>query len=294
MVKKLEKIKQNFYLTMSIPAILLFCFFFILPLVQGIGISLTDWNGFSEAKFVGIQNFIDFFSDKRALNSMKVTLLLGFVTPLCMNSLALVYALFLDQKFAGRNVLRVITYLPSVISSLIMGYIWVLVLRRDGGAVHDIMKFLNMEQHFQVWLSNANQAVYVIIIVNVWQHVGSAMIIYLAGMQSIPQELFEVSRIDGANYMQSLFHITFPLLIPSFTINIIMNVIGSLAIFDSVVALTEGGPGYATETLSIFIYRQSFGANTGYATAVALILFVITAIPTLILYRLLQSRNVEM
>lgn len=294
MVHSWRKLRQNLFLGMALPAILLFCFFFILPLAQGIGISLTNWNGFSTPGFVGFANFIDFFKDRRALNGMKVTLMLGLVTPVCMNLLGLCYALFLDQKMAGRNVLRVIVYLPTVISSLIMGYVWVLFLRRDGGALHDIMKLFGLGAHFKVWLTNARQAVWVIITVNVWQHVGTAMIIYLAGMQSIPQELYEVSRIDGANYGQNLRHITFPLLIPSFTINIIMNVIGSLAIFDSVVALTEGGPGYATETLSIFIYRQSFGANTGYATAVALILFVITAIPTLVLYRLLQSRNVEM
>lgn len=289
-----RKLTQNLYLYMALPAILLFCFFFILPLAQGIGISMTNWNGFSTPGFVGFQNFIDFFMDRRALNDMKVTLMLGFITPIFMNTLGLFYALFLDQKMRGRNALRIIVYLPSVISSLVMGYIWVLFLRRDGGAFHDIMKLFGMGDYFKVWLTNSKQAIWVIIIVNVWQHVGTAMIIYLAGLQSIPQELHEVSRIDGANYFQNLRHITLPLLIPSFTINIIMNVIGSLAIFDSVVALTEGGPGYATETLSIFIYRQSFGANTGYATAVALILFAITAIPTLILYRLLHSRNVEM
>jgi raffinose/stachyose/melibiose transport system permease protein len=169
-----------------------------------------------------------------------------------------------------------------------------LVLRRNGGAVHDIMKFAGLGNYFKVWLTDPKQAMWVIIIVNVWQHVGGAMIIYLAGMQSIPQELFEVSRLDGANYFQNLFSIILPLLIPAIKINVIMNVIGSLAMFESVMALTEGGPGYATETLSIFIYRNTFGANTGYATAVALILFVITAIPTLFLFQMLNKRNVEM
>jgi raffinose/stachyose/melibiose transport system permease protein len=156
------------------------------------------------------------------------------------------------------------------------------------------MRFLGLGSYFKVWLTEPKQAAYVIIAVNVWHHVGGAMIIYLAGLQSIPPELYEVSKIDGAHYFQNLFYITLPLLIPAIKINVIMNMIGSLAMFDSVMALTFGGPGYATETLSIFIYRNTFGANTGYATAVALILFVITAIPTLILFRMLNKRNVEM
>jgi raffinose/stachyose/melibiose transport system permease protein len=293
MIKLREKISQNLYMGMALPAIILFSVFFIFPLVQGIGISLTNWNGFSRPEFVGFRNFIDFFKDRHALSDMRVTLIFGLVTPLLMNLMGLFHALFLDQKMFGRNVLRVIVYLPSVISALVMGYIWVLVLRRSGGAVHDIMDFLRLGAYFKVWLADPKQAVWVVIIINVWQHVGGTMIIYLAGIQSIPQELYEVSKLDGTNYFEDLFHITLPLLIPAIKINVIMNVIGSLAMFESVMALTEGGPGYATETLSIFIYRNTFGANTGYATAVALILFAITAVPTLILFRLLNARNVE-
>jgi raffinose/stachyose/melibiose transport system permease protein len=294
MVKPWEKFSQKLYLGMALPAIILFSVFFIFPLIQGIGISLTDWNGFSRPHFVGFQNFVDFFKDKHALNDMRVTLIFVLVTPLLMNITGLFHALFLDSKMAGRNILRVIVYLPSIISALVMGYIWVLVLRRSGGAVHDIMTAIGLESYFKVWLTDPKQAVWVIVIVNVWQHAGGAMIIYLAGMQSIPQELYEVSKLDGATYFQNLWFITMPLLIPAIKINVIMNVIGSLAMFESVMALTQGGPGYATETLSIFIYRNTFGANTGYATAVALILFVITAIPTLILFRMLHARNVEM
>lgn len=289
-----RKIGASLYKCMALPAILLFSFFFILPLVQGIGISLTDWDGFGEAKFIGVRNFFTFFTDSRATDALFHTLHYGLVTPVLLNVAGLLCALLLDRKLAGRNAARVLVYLPGVISSLVMGYIWRIVLMRDGGALHDIMIFMGLGEYFKVWLSIPDQAMWTIIAINVWQHMGSTMIIYLAGMQTISVELYEVSRIDGANYWQSLKNIILPLLIPAFKINIVMQLIGSLAVHDSIVALTDGGPGYQTETLSVYIYNMAFGTKTGYATAVALIMFVIIAIPTMITYRYLSSKNVEM
>lgn len=289
-----NKIGRNLYRGMAFPAILLFSFFFILPLGQGIGISLTDWDGFGEPKYIGVSNFITFFSDSRAIGALLHTLHYGLVTPVILNIAGLVCALLLDKPLFGKNAARVLVYLPGVISSLAIGYIWRIVLMRDGGALHDIMTFMGLGEYFKVWLSMPDQAMWMIIAVNVWQHTGGAMIIYLAGMQTIPVELFEVSRIDGANYWQSLKNITMPLLIPAIKINIILNLIGSLAVHDSVVALTDGGPGYHTETLAVYIYNMAFGTKTGYATAVALIMFVIIAIPTMATYRYLSSKNVEM
>ncbi len=231
---------------------------------------MTNWKGYGEAKFVGLTNFISFFSDKRAVNDMLHTLQFGLLTPLLMNILGLAYALLLDEKLKGRGIARVIVYLPAIISPLIIGYVWLIVLRKDGGALHDIMKAMGLGAYFKQWLSSPKNAMTVVILVNVWQKVGSVMIIYLAGMQSIPQELYEVANMDGASGQQRFRYITLPLLIPSIKINVITNMISFLCAMDSIVALTDGGPGYSTETLSLFIYRMTYGSNTGYATAVAL------------------------
>jgi raffinose/stachyose/melibiose transport system permease protein len=292
--KKLNFLTQNIHKAMAVPAILLFSFFFILPLLQGVGISLTDWDGFSAPSFIGIKNFIDFFSDGRAIKSLLNTLHYGFVTPILLNIAGLFLALLLDKPLRGRNAARVLIYMPGVISALAIGYIWRIVLMREGGAINEIMSFFGLGQYFKVWLSSPDQAMWVIILVNVWQHSGGAMIIYLAGLQTIPHELYEVSCLDGAGYWQNFINIVLPLLIPAIKINVIINLIGSLAVHDSVVALTEGGPGFHTETLALYIYKMAFSTKTGYATAVALIMFVVIAIPTMLTYRFLSSKNVEM
>ncbi|MDR1560304.1 MAG: sugar ABC transporter permease [Clostridiales bacterium] len=279
---------------MAVPALLLFVMFFIYPLTQGIGLSLTDWDGFSPSKnFIGLANFQRFFTDKRAVAAVQHSIQYGFIVPIGMNILGFIYALLLDQKLVGKNVARVVVYLPAIVSSLIIGYIWKIVLFTDGGALKDIMTFLGVGHLFRSWLSYPQEAMWVVIIINIWQHAGSVMIIYLAGMQSIPQELFESSTIDGANYWQNLFNITMPLLIPAIKINVITNLINSLAVYDSIVALTEGGPGYATESVSMLIYRLSYGSHTGYATAIALILLVIIMIPTLFVFSALNKKSVE-
>lgn len=294
MTRVFRKIRRNYHQAMIIPAIVLFSVFFLYPLARGIGISLTNWKGYGEAKYVGLSNFIHFFSDKRAKSDMFNTLHFGLVTPLLMNVLGLAYALLLDEKLKGRGIARVIVYLPAIISPLIIGYIWLIVLRRDGGALHDIMNAFGLGAYFKQWLSSPKEAMRVVILINVWQKTGSVMIIYLAGMQSIPQELYEVAHIDGANGRQRFTYITLPLLIPSIKINVITNMIGCLCAMDSIVALTDGGPGYSTETLSLFIYRMTYGSNTGYATAVALILFFLILVPTFFSYRMLGKRDVEL
>ena len=277
---------------MALPAFLLFFFFFIYPLLMGIGMSVTNWDGISAKKtFVGLQNFREFFGDSRAIHTLLTSVKYGLLEPVCINIVGLSLALFLDSKLKMTNLMRTFVYLPSVISALVMGYVWQLMLRSDGGAVRQLMGFLGLESHFKAWLAYPDSALWVILLVNTWQFSGTAMVIYLAGLQSVPQELYEVATIDGAGYFQKLKNVTFPMLKPAFQINVITNIIGALSVHDSVVALTDGGPGYATETISVYIYRMSAGARAGYATAVAIILLLITMLPTILAYRAMQKER---
>ncbi len=288
----LKKIKANYYKCMALPAFLLFFCFFIYPLCLGIGMSFTNWDGVSAEKtFVGLWNFREFFRDSRAIHTMLTTIKYGLLEPICINVVGLGLALFLDSKLKMTNLMRTFVYLPSVISALVMGYVWQLMLRPDGGAVRQVMEFLGFGAHFKAWLAYPDSALWIILLVNVWQFSGPAMVIYLAGLQSVPQELYEVATIDGAGYLQKLKCVTFPMLKPAFQINVITNIIGALSVHDSVVALTDGGPGYATETISVYIYRMSAGARAGYATAVAIILLLITMLPTIFIYRAMQKER---
>ncbi|MGO4499326.1 carbohydrate ABC transporter permease [Paenibacillus sp. 2RAB27] len=290
----LRIINTNLHKFMAVPAILLFAMFFIYPLTQGIGISLTNWNGVSQAKFVGLHNFIDFFHDDRAKHDLYNTLFFALGSAPLLNIFGLVYALILDRNFKGKGVVRAIVYLPAVISPLIMGYVWYFILQPRRGFLYHILENLNLGFMNTNWLGDSSSALKVLVLVNVWQFVGMTMIIYLAGLQSIPAELYESSKIDGAGYFATLRSITIPLLYPAIQINVVTNIIGSLSVFEIIVALTDGGPGYSTESLSIYILRMLYGSFTGYSTAVALILFVIIVIPVIIFMRLTKSREIEM
>lgn len=293
-MRLLHKIHIHLHKYMAIPAILLFAVFFIYPLTRGIGISLTDWNGVTEPTFVGLDNFIHFFKDDRAKRDLLNTVYFALGSAPLLNIFGLLYALILDRNLFGKGLVRAIVYMPAVISPLIMGYIWYFILQPRRGFLFHMLEKMNMGFLNVDWLSDSSSALKVLVVVNVWQFVGMTMIIYLAGLQSIPGDLYESAKIDGAGYMAELRYITLPMLYPAVKINVVTNIIGSLAVFDIVVALTDGGPGYATETLSIYIFRMLYGSFTGYSTAVAMILFVIIIIPVFLFLKLTKSKEIEM
>lgn len=293
-MKLRQKLSANLHIAMIWPAAALFAVFFIVPFFSGVGISLTNWNGFGTPKFVGVQNFLDFFKDERALHALYITVLFGLISPILMNVFGLLYALLLDCGLRFSNLVRAIVYSPAVISSLIMGYIWMLIIKPETGALHQILTSLGLGQFYPDLLSDGTKAIWTIIVVNSWQYIGGSMIVYLAGLQTIPPELREASVVDGCGPIAGFFKITLPLLIPSIKINLILNLIGCFSVFDIIMALTSGGPGYSTESLSIFIYRMCYGSSTGYSTAVALILFVVILIPVLFSTWMLKKKEVDM
>lgn len=290
----ISKISSNLHKFMAVPAVILFAVFFVYPLGRGVGISLTDYDGISAPAFVGFKNFVEFFHDERALKDILNTLQFGLISAALLNISGLIYALIFDNNTTIKRVCRTIVYIPAVISGLIMGYIWLMILSPETGILYKILQLINAQGLFKDFLGNMDTAMWLIIAVNVWQWVGGPMIIYLAGLQSIPVELYEASKMDGANYLTNLWNITLPLLIPSIKINVITNIIGSLAVFDIIAALTDGGPGYATESLSMFIYRNTYGGSAGYATAVAIIMFFIVLIPVILSLTVMRSKEVEM
>ncbi|QWU13356.1 raffinose/stachyose/melibiose transport system permease protein [Paenibacillus sophorae] len=290
----LRKLWNNLHLFMALPAILLFGLFFIYPLAQGIGISLTDSNGMSAPRFVGLQNFIDFFHDARAKKDVYNTLFFAVGSAPLLNIFGFLYALILDRPFKGKGFVRAVVYLPAVISPLIMGYVWYFILQPDRGFLYHLLESLHLGTGGSDWLGNAHSALIVLVFINVWQFVGMTMIIYLAGLQSIPKELYEAGEIDGAGYIKSLWYITIPMVVQSIKINVVTNIIGSLSVFEVIMALTDGGPGYSTESLSIYILRMLYGSFTGYSTAVAMVLFAMIIIPVFIFMRYINKKEFEM
>ena len=275
---------------LSLPALLIYGVFFVIPLLSGIGMSFTDWDGMGQANFVGLRNFINFFHDARAMHDIKTTVVFAAGSAVLLNVVGLIYALLMNTDFRGKSIARVIIYLPAIISPLIMGYIWYFLLQPGRGFLHYAFLQLGLPDLIGNWMSSYSSALRTLILVNVWQFSGMTMIIYLAGLQSIPSELSEAAKIDGANSWQRFWRVTIPMLMPAIRINVVTNIIGSLSVFDVIMSLTEGGPGYATESLSIYIMRMCYGSRTGYSTAVAMILFLIILVPVLISMRLTRQK----
>lgn len=282
----MRKRKIGLHSFMILPALLLFTVFFLYPLGKGIGMSMTDWDGIKAAKFIGLKNFKIFFQDKRALSDVRNTLLFALGSAPLLNIIGLGYALLMNSHFKGKSVARMLIYMPAIISPLIMGYIWYLILQPGRGYLYQVFERIGYGNLLGNWMGQFSTTMLVLVLVNVWQYAGMTMVIYLAGLQSISGELYEAARMDGATDIQCFVKITLPLLIPSIRINVVTNIIGSLSVFDIVMSLTGGGPGYQTETLSIYIMRMCYGSKTGYSTAVALIMFLIILIPVIVAMKL--------
>ncbi|HYU74989.1 MAG TPA: sugar ABC transporter permease [Ktedonobacteraceae bacterium] len=279
---------------MYLPALLLLTVFIFYPFVQGIRLSFTNWDGYSEQfRWVGLNQYHRFFADPDMLRTIVNTFIYGFGSTLLQNILGLAYALFLDRNMSGKGIARTIVYLPIIISPLIMGYICYFLFQYDGGAVNDIVKAFGREP--LDWLGNGTTAVGVITLVNTYQYMGIAMVIYLAGLQAIPREYLEAATIDGASAFARFRAITLPLLMPAITVSIVYNVIGGLKLFDVIVAMTNGGPGYASQSLSTMMYNLYFARqDAGYAATLGNIMFLIISIVGVALLLYFRRREVKL
>lgn len=276
-----------------LPVLLFISAFIFYPFVRGFMVSFSDWNGFSPTyKLIGFRNYIRLFSDRAIIGTIGNTFIYAFGSTTFQNILGLSFALLLDKAIKGRNIVRTLIYMPVMVSGLIMGYIWYFMLQMNGGAINDIIiAFGGQKVDF---LSINFWTVIVITAVNIFQHSGGCMIIYLAGLQTIPQDYYEAASIDGAKGFAMFRRITLPLLIPSVTICVITNLIGGLKIFDVIKALTDGGPGYMTQSLSTMMYVTYFQSqDAAYAATLGNFMFLIIVIISVTVLRSLRKREVQ-
>lgn len=276
-----------------IPPLLLVIIFIYSPFFKGILYSFTNWDGYSSAfKAVGLENYIRIFTERRILQTIGNTLIYGFGSTVLQCAIGLAFALLLVRKLLMNKIIRTIIYLPIIISNLIMGYIWYFFFQFNGGAINDILILLGFEP--VNLLAKGSVAVGIIVLVNTYQYLGSAMVIFMAGIQSIPVEYYEAAKIDGASGFAEFKNITLPLLMPSITISVTLNIIGGLNLFGVIVALTNGGPGYATSSLSTMMYQLYFAEqNAGLAAALGVIMFVIISGFSITSLLALRKREVE-
>ncbi|MFS2242949.1 MULTISPECIES: carbohydrate ABC transporter permease [unclassified Microbacterium] len=277
-----------------VPALVLFAVFSIYPLISGISLSLTNWNGYSRSKaFVGFDNYLRLLDDEVFRTALVNTLIYGVGSTVIQQVLGLGLAVVLDRVVRGAALLRAVIYLPVLVSPVVLGTMYYLIFRYNNGALNDVRALFGAEQ--VAWLSDASFAIAAIVIVNSLQFVGISMVIYLAGLQGVPTEYYEAAQLDGATWWQSFRSIAVPLLQPAFATSIVLNLIGGLKLFDIVQVLTGGGPGQSTHSVSTLIGETYFSNQAaGYSAAIGVVLFVLIVAVTFVLNSLLNRKRVEL
>jgi raffinose/stachyose/melibiose transport system permease protein len=256
-----------------LPALAFFAFAVLVPSARGALYSLTDWDGLSRSfDFVGLEQYRTLFADARARDALVHTLLIAFAVTVVQNAVGLLLALGVNTRIKSRNVLRVFFFAPAVITPVVTAYLWKYLYAPEG-ALNAAFESLGLGFLAQNWLGDSDIALWSVVGVIVWQFSGYSMVIFLAGLQSIPREVYEASDMDGAGPVRRFWHIVRPMLAPAFTINLMLSLVGGLKLFDQVWVMTQGGPGGATDTLSTVIYREAFQFNAfAYSTAMAVVL----------------------
>lgn len=294
-VKKAPKSKNRKSLMniLYLPAILLFLFIVVYPFIDGIRISFTNWNGFSQNyKYVGVDNYIRLLQDKNIWGALFNTIIYGFGSTLLQNVIGMAYAIFLNSKFRGRSLARTIIYIPVMIAPLIMGYVVYFLFQFDKGAFNDVLIWLGKAPID--WLGDGQRAVIIMTIVNTLQFCGISMIIYLAGLQNIPDMYYEAAEIDGVRTWDKFKYITLPLLMPAIVSSVIINLIGGLKLFDIIMALTGGGPGFSSHSLSTLVTQTYFrGQNAGYSATIGIFTFIFIMIVSNLIMKYFDSKEVN-
>lgn len=272
-----------FYLCIS-PWIVGFLVFILGPMIASLYISFTRWNLLEEARWVGMANFERLFlRDDKFWQALKVTVLytLMYVPTELIGGLGL--ALLMNQKIRGIKIVRTIYYLPSVLAGVAYVVVWMWMLNPEGGLINGFLNVLGLEG--PRWLTDPDTALYAIWIMSIWG-LGRTAIIYLAGLQDVPGEIYEAASLDGAREGRLFWSITIPLITPTIFFNLVLSIISTFQTFTSAFVATNGGPLDSTLFYVLYIYRQAFGSfRMGYASAMAWILFIIILILTLIVVR---------
>lgn len=261
-----------------LPALALYVVFLVSPAVQSIGISFTDWNGVSTAPaFVGIDNYVAMFQDPTVLTALKNNAIWSLFTIVVPVVLGLGLALLLNGSSRLMPVLRTVFYMPAVLPLVAVAAIWGWLYDPNQGSINEILRSIGLDALAQPWLGQDSTALGAVIVAGIWVRTGFPMLLYLAALQTIPNELYESARTDGANRWQQFWNVTMPGLRSAHFIVIALSVIESFKVFDLIFAMTNGGPGTSTQVLGTWMYFNVFQYyNAGYGTAIAVLITVVS------------------
>lgn len=279
----MEKSIKKYWPIFLVPTMAAFLIGFIIPFIEGVYLSFCEFTTIKDAKFVGLANYVEAFKDDSFVNSFKFTTVYAVVVLIVINLLAFFIALALTQKMKGTNVFRTVFFMPNLIGGIVLGYVWQLI-------------FDAIFQHFGTALKlNEMFGFWGLVILVAWQQIGYMMIVYIAGLQAIPQDIQEAAMIDGANKFQRLIHITIPNMMPSITICTFLTVTNAFKLFDQNLALTAGEPMHKTEMMALNIYDTFYGrvGYEGVGQAKAVVFFIIVVLIGMVQLRLTRDKEVQ-
>ena len=277
-----KSIKKYFPL-FALPTLVAFTIGFIIPFAMGIYLSFCKFTTVTDAKFVGLSNYTKIFGDETFVHSLWYTALFTIVSVLAINFFAFVIAMLLTKGIRGTNAFRTIFFMPNLIGGIVLGYIWQLIFN---GILANYSRTLAYNEKYGFWG---------MIILMCWQQIGYMMIVYIAGLQAIPDSLKEAAMIDGANAWKRLFHVTIPNMMPSITICTFLTITNSFKLFDQNLSLTGGEPLHKTEMLALNIYDTFYGrvGYEGVGQAKAVIFFLAVIVISMLQLRLTRSKEVQ-
>lgn len=285
---------------LCMPTLVLFSVFMIYPVFYVVHLSFHQWDGITQMKFIGWGNYTRLLRDSlwwKALGNTMIYVLSKFFIEL---SLALAMAVILNGKLRGRTFYRSVFFLPTVTGAAVIGIVFSGILSPFDGTFNEILTKLKLIEGFRDWLGDPKTALYTVIGVAIWHDVGINMVFFLAGLQSIPEDLYDAAKVDGAGAWKQFIHVTLPMLRPIALIIVMLSVIGSFKVFDLVNVMTGGGPYYASEVVTDYMFKYGFAgkglgtgviAQQGYAATIGIGLFVIIAVFTFIQLRVVRMKG---
>ena len=277
------------YYWMTVPAMILFMVFLYWPFLRGVMYSFTNSKGYGKYKWIGLTNYKAMFQDERIGRAYLFTFFIAIVVTILVNLLSMFIAVLLNSKIAFRNGFRAIYFIPYTLAVLVVGYVFKYIFMMP---IPELGKALGIGWLSESMITSESLAWAPIVVLSVWQGVAYTTLIYLAGLQTIDTDIYEAAALDGVNAWQKFWQITFPLIGPFFTINLVLTMKGALGTFDQVIALTGGGPNSATETVTYLIYQGGLtGGEYAYQTANAVMFFIVLAIIAFIQLKFFGSKE---
>ena len=275
--------KKSTKIIMIMPAVILFTVFFLAPIFISVYYSFTDFSGIGAAKFIGFKNYQVLLKDKFFFIALKNTFIILIGITITILPLSFIVALLLEKPFRGSGVVQSMIFAPNVIAPILVGLIWLFILDPKMGMINAILRSIGLSDYQQQWIGGKTLTPYSVAFVYLWQGLGFYTTINMAGLRSIPADIYEAAEIDGANYFQRIRKITIPMMKNTIVINTILIITGGFKIFETVKQLTNGGPNHMSDVLVTYMYDTTFTSSRyGYGMAVATVSFVLCLIFSII------------